>query len=86
VFVPTPATPPIDFTANWWQTTGRATAKMASDFPNILFGAESDGVTIDVVPGTKLARLIGAESATFIGLSVSNVIPSATMHVGPASF
>jgi hypothetical protein len=84
VLVPTPATVPIDFTANWWQTNNGATAKMASDFPNILFGAESDGVTIEVVPGTKLGKLIGAESAAFVGLSVSNVIPSATMHVGPA--
>jgi hypothetical protein len=83
VFVPTAATVPIDFTANWWQTNGGATAKMASDFPNILFGAESDGVTIEVLPGTKLGDLIGAQSATFVGLSVSNVFPSATMHVAP---
>jgi len=84
VLIPTPATLPIDFTANWWQTNGGATAKMASDFPDILFGNQSDGLTIEVVPGTKLADLIGAQSATFVGLSVSNVFPSATMHVGPA--
>jgi hypothetical protein len=85
VTIPTPATTPIDFSANWWQTNAGATAKMASDFPNILFGAESDGVTIAVIPGTKLGNLIGAKSATFVGLSVSNVLPSGSMHVAPAS-
>jgi hypothetical protein len=85
VTLPTSATTPIDFTANWWQTNGGATAKMASDFPNILFGAESDGVTIEVVPGTKLGNLLGAERATFVGLSVANVMSSGTMHVAPAT-
>jgi len=85
VLIPTSATQAIDFTANWWQTNEGATAEMASDFPNILFGAESTGVTIEVVPGTRLAKLLGSESATFAGLSVSNVIPGAHMHVGPAS-
>jgi hypothetical protein len=83
--IPTSATQAIDFTANWWQTNAGATAVMASDFPNILFGAESTGVTIEVVPGTPLAKLLGTESATFVGLSVSNVIPTGHMHVGPAS-
>jgi hypothetical protein len=85
VLIPTSATQPIDFTANWWQTNGSATAVMASDFPNILFGAESTGVTIEVIPGTRLAQLLGADSGTFVGLSVSNVIPVGHMHVGPAS-
>jgi hypothetical protein len=85
VLIPTPATQPIDFTAHWWQTNGATTAEMASDFPNILFGPESDGVTIEAVPGTKLAKLLGADVATFVGLSVANVIPTAHMHVGPAS-
>ena len=75
VLIPTSATKPIDFTANWWQTNGGETAEMASDFPSILFGAESTGVTIEVVPGTRLAALIGADKGTFVGLSVSNVIP-----------
>jgi hypothetical protein len=85
VLIPTSATQPIDFTANWWQTNAGATAEMASDFPDILFGAESTGVTIEAVPGTPFARLLGTESATFVGLSVSNVIPTGHMHVGPAS-
>jgi hypothetical protein len=85
VLIPTSATQPVDFTAHWWQTNGSVTAEMASDFPNILFGAESNGVTIEVVPGTGLARLLGADVATFVGLSVANVIPTAHMHVGPAS-
>jgi hypothetical protein len=85
VLIPTSATQPIDFTANWWQTNSGSTAVMASDFPNILFGAESTGVTIEVVPETPLGKLIGASSGTFVGLSVSNVIPSATMHVGPGT-
>jgi hypothetical protein len=85
VLIPTSATQAIDFTANWWQTNAGATAEMASDFPNILFGPESTGVTIEAVPGTPLAKLLGAEKGTFVGLSVSNVIPTGHMHVGPAS-
>jgi hypothetical protein len=85
VLIPTSATQAIDFKANWWQENGGATAKMASDFPNILFGPESTGVTIEVIPGTQLGNLIGAATGTFVGLSVSNVIPSATMHVAPAT-
>jgi hypothetical protein len=85
VLIPTSTTQPIDFTANWWQTNGAATVEMASDFPNILFGPESTGVTIDVVPRTRLAALIGADEGTFVGLSVSNVAPVGHMHVGPAS-
>jgi hypothetical protein len=85
VLIPTSQTQPIDFTANWWQTNSGQTAVMASDFPNILFGAESTGVTIEVVPGTKLAKLLGSDVGTFVGLSVSNVIPTAHMQVGPAT-
>ena len=85
VLIPTAATQAIDFTANWWQTNRGATAEMASDFPNILFGAESTGVTIEVVPGTRLEELLGAPRGTFVGLSVSNVIPAGHMHVAPAS-
>jgi hypothetical protein len=50
-----------------------------------LFGAESTGVTIEVVPGTKLAKLLGSDQGTFVGLSVSNVIPQGHMHVAPAT-
>jgi hypothetical protein len=85
VLIPTSQTQAIDFTANWWQTNSGQPAVMASDFPNILFGAESTGVTIEVVPGTKLAKLLGADVGTFVGLSVSNVIPTAHMQVGPAT-
>jgi hypothetical protein len=85
VLIPTAATQAIDFTANWWQTNRGATAEMASDFPNILFGAESTGVTIEVVPGTRLDELLGAPRGTFVGLSVSNVIPVGHMHVAPAA-
>jgi hypothetical protein len=85
VLIPTSATQAIDFTADWWQTNAGATAEMASDFPNILFGAESTGVTIEVVPGTKLAKLLGSDQGTFVGLSVSNVIPQGHMHVAPAT-
>jgi hypothetical protein len=85
VLIPPAATPPIDFTAHWWQTNDGGTAEMASDFPNILFGPESDGVTIQTAPGSKLAALLGSARASFAGLSVSNVIPNAHMHVAPAT-
>jgi hypothetical protein len=81
VIPPNASTEPVDFTANWYQQNGGVNVVMASDYPNILFGDTSTMVTIHVPKGSELAKIFGAEQATFAGLSVFDHIPEGHMHV-----
>lgn len=84
VNIPTSATIPFDFVANWYVGHPHGNVLMHGTYPGILFGANSPNVVIHTPRHSGLGQLLGGTSATFQNLSVFNAIPTSHLHVAPS--
>jgi hypothetical protein len=72
--------PGFPFVANWWLAAPTGDIVAETVIPNIRFG-DASGVSITVDPGSELAAILGAVSASFPVLSVRGVFDEATLEI-----